>query len=269
MAMQKRPRWAVRYQQRYGPWAVVTGASSGIGREMAVLLAAAGMSLVLVARREGLLAQLATVLNRQYGVEVRAIAADLGTAAGLARVEAGTAALDVGLWVAAAGFGTSGGFLRADLAEEAEMLRLNCEAVLQQAHMFGLRFAKRGRGGMVLMGSVVGEQGTPFAAHYAATKSYVQVLGEGLHRELKPQGIDVLVSTPGPVHTEFAARAGMRMAVALLPGDVATATLAALGRRGLVAPGPLSWMLRLGLGLLPRSWRVRVMGFVMRRMSGA
>ena len=262
----QRPAWAPRYQQRYGPWAVITGASSGLGREMAVLLARAGLSLVLVARREGLLLQLAGALSRQHGVEVRTLVADLSTVEGMQRVALETAALDVGLLVAAAGFGSSGSFLTADLAAEAEMLRVNCEAVLRQAQVFAQRFAQRGRGGLVLMGSLAGCQGTPFSASYAASKAYVHTLAEGLHAELRAQGVDVVVSMPGPVHTEFAARAGLRMGMALLPADVASATLAALGRQGRVFPGWLSKLLGLGLGLLPRGWRVRAMGFFMRRM---
>jgi short-subunit dehydrogenase len=95
----------------------------------------------------------------------------------------------------------------------------------------------------VLLASLVGRQGTPGAAHYAATKAYVQTLAEALHAELAPTGIDVVASAPGPVHSGFAARAGMRMTAALDPADVAAATLEALGRRAVVTPGALSKLL--------------------------
>ena len=113
------------------------------------------------------------------------------------------------------------------------------------------------------MGSLVGFQGTPNAAHYAATKAYVQTLAEALHVEQAPVGVDVLSSAPGPTDSGFASRAGMRMGAALTPADVAGATLEALGRRSTVLPGALSKLLTYSLVPLPRWARVRVMGRVM------
>lgn len=260
-------RAALRLRTRYGPWAVVTGASSGIGRALAERLAEAGLHVVLVARRAGALEELAAGLAARHGGTTRVIAADLGSPGGLDAVEAGTADLDVGLLVAAAGFGTSGAFLEADVGDELAMLDVNCRAVVAQSLHFGRRFTARGRGGIVLMSSLVGRQGVPRAAHYAATKAYVQTLAEGLHAELRPHGVDVLASAPGPVHSGFGARAGMRMGVALTAADVAGPTLAALGRRTTVAPGLLSKVLTWSLAPLPRSARVRVMGVIMRGMT--
>lgn len=257
----------MRLRMRYGPWAVVTGASSGIGRELALRLAQAGMHLVLVARSQATLEQLAAELAARYAIEARVIAADLALATGVAAVEAGTRDLDVGLLVAAAGFGTSGPFLEAALDRELEMLDLNCRALTMLCHLFGRRFARRGRGGIVLLSSIVGFQGTPYAAHYAATKAYVQTLAEALHIELAPLGVDVLASAPGPTHSGFAARAGMRLSRALDPGDVAQSTLTALGRRSTVLPGALSKVLRAALAPLPRWAQVRIMGRVMRGLT--
>lgn len=256
-----------RLRRRYGPWAVVTGASDGIGRDMAVRLAEAGLSLVLVARRRDRLEALASELAARHGTAARVVAADLGTDEGVRAVEEGAAGLDVGLMVAAAGFGTAGSFLAADPAREADMLAVNCRAVLALSHHFGRRFAARGRGGMVLLGSVVGFQGVPHAAHYAATKAYVQSLAEGLHVELAPLGVDVLAAAPGPVNSGFAARAGMRMGAALDPSQVGQATLDALGRRTTVVPGLLSKVLTYSLATLPRFLRVRVMSRVMGGMT--
>ena len=111
---------------------------------------------------------------------------------------AGFRDLDVGLLVAAAGFGTSGPFLDSDLTQELEMLDVNCRALLSQSLHFGRRFAERGRGGLILLASLVGFQGAPFSANYAATKAYVQSLAEALHVELALRGVDVLASAPGP-----------------------------------------------------------------------
>lgn len=256
-----------RLRNRYGPWAVVTGASSGIGREMAIELAEAGLDLILVARSQATLEQMAADLAAQYGIETRVIAFDLSREAGVEAVESATRDLEVGLLVAAAGFGTSGAFLEASLKRELEMLYVNCRAVLEMSLRFGKRFAERGRGGILLMSSLVGFQGTPNAAHYAATKAYVQTLAEALHVELAPRGVDVLASAPGPTDSGFAARAGMRMGRTLKSADVARLTLDALGYRSTVLPGSLSKLLAYSLVPLPRGARVRMMGRVMGGMT--
>ncbi len=254
-------------RRRYGRWAVVTGASDGIGRAFAHRLAAAGLDLVLVARRGDVLHALATELSRRFGVEVQVVAADLGQRDGVAEVVDRTRTLEVGLLVAAAGFGTSGAFLDADLEQERDLLQVNCWAVLELAQVFGRRFADQGRGGLVLMSSLLGFQGVPLAAHYAATKAYVQTLAEALHVELARRGVQVIASAPGPTHSGFADRAGMTMGFAVRPDSVAEGTLAALGRRSTVRPGWLSWLLELSLAILPRWGRVRVLGQVMRNMT--
>jgi short-subunit dehydrogenase len=181
---------------------VVTGASSGIGREIALGLAEAGLNLVLVARRRDVLERLASDIGAHREGEIRVVAADLASESALETVEQATQDLDVGLLVAAAGFGTSGPFVDPSLAEEFEMLDVNCRAPLRMSLHFGPRFALRGRGGIVLMSSIVGFQGTPNAASYAATKAYVQTLSEALHVELAPQGVDVLASAPGPTERD-------------------------------------------------------------------
>lgn len=252
---------------RHGPWALVTGASDGIGQATAQRLAAQGFSLLLVARRADRLAMLAAELRAAHGVTVQCLALDLGTEAGLATLLHESAARDVGLLVAAAGFGTSGPFLAAPLREELAMLDVNCRAVLALTHEFGNRFAARGRGGIVLFSSLVAFQGVPHAAAYAATKAFVQSLAEGVAPELRARGVDVLAVAPGPVRSGFAARAGMRMGATDSPGAVAEGLVAALGRRALVRPGLLSKALEFSLSALPRRGRVWMMGRVMSGMA--
>ena len=262
-----RTRRQERFRARYGPWAVVTGASDGIGREMALRLAAAGLNLVLVARRRPVLDGMAAELRTRHRIETRVLDVDLANGDAMAAIEAGTRDLDVGLLIAAVGFGSSGPLLDAPLDRELEMLRVNCGAVLGLISRFGRRFAERGRGGVVLMSSLVAFQGVPLSANYAATKAYVQSLAEALHVEFAPLGVDVLASAPGPVRSGFASRAGMRMGAALEPATVARATLDALGRRTTVVPGLLSKVLTYSLVPLPRWARARVMGRVMRGMT--
>lgn len=256
-----------RITQRYGPWAVVTGASDGIGRAFARHLAAQGLHLVLVARRELALQALADELQRAHGTQCVVVATDLADLAAVHRLAEHTAALDVGLLVAAAGFGTSGPLLDADLGAETEMADLNCTSVMAQAWHFGQRFARRGRGGVVFMSSLLAFHGTPRAAHYAATKAYVQTLAEGLRVEWAPLGVDVVASAPGPIRTGFAARADLQMPQALPAEVVARVTMQALGRRTTVRPGWLSKLLGWSLAMLPRWGQVLVITQVMKGMT--
>jgi len=147
------------------------------------------------------------------------------------------------------------------------MLAVNCGAVLDLGLHFARRFARRRRGGLLLLSSVVAFQGTPRAAHYAATKAWVQTLAEGLCVELRPHGVDVLAAAPGPVNSGFADRAGMRMGRALRPEDIASEIVDALGRRNTVRPGGLSKLLGWSLATLPRALRVQVLARVMAGMT--
>lgn len=254
---------------KYGPWAVVTGASDGIGRAIALELAASGIHLVLVARRDAELQLLAQKLMTDHQIEARVMAADLASPAAIERVVRGTADISVGLFVAAAGFGTSGMFVEGDVDEELALVDVNCRAVLAMCHPFAKRFVAQRRGGIVLFSSLLGFQGVPRAATYAASKAFIQSFAEALRLELQPHHVDVLSCAPGPTHSGFAKRARMKMGLAATPQIVARASLRAIGRSGLVRPGWLSKFLELSLKLLPRWGRVRVLGLVMKGMASS
>lgn len=253
--------------QRFGPWAVVTGASDGIGRAFAVEAAAAGLNLVLVARRTRPLDDLAAELQRRHGIRCQVVTLDLGCPDAMPRLAAATAELEVGLLVAAAGFGSAGLLLEQSPEDEVDMVTVNCAVVLQQCLHFGARMVQRRRGGVILLSSVVAFHGTPWSVNYAATKAYVQSLAEGLRVEWAGQGVDVVACAPGPVASGFAQRAGMAMGQTVLPEVVARQTLAALGRQGTVRPGALSKLLGWSLGAAPRALRVFIMGRIMRGMA--
>lgn len=254
-------------QTKYGSWAIVTGASDGIGCAMAHELARAGLNLVLVARRRATLEHLASNLHQHYNIETRVIDADLSNPQSVQDVMAATHDLDLGLFVGCAGFGTSGRLIDSNLEQELNMIDVNCRAVLAMTQQFGQRFAQQKRGGIILMSSIVAFQGVPLAANYAATKAYIQSLAEGLHAEMAPLGVDVIASAPGPVHSGFAERAQMRLNQALQPETVARETLQALGRKTTVRPGILTKFLSGSLSMLPRSGRVRAMARVMKGMT--
>ena len=264
-------RWVAgaepRFVHRYGRWAVVTGASDGIGREFARSVAACGIDVVLVARRRDALDRFASELRCEYDVDTRTLAVDLTAPTAVDAVIDATGSLDVGLLVAAAGYGTSGAFLT--LARDAElgMIDVNCRAVTALSHAFGGRFAARGRGGIVLLSSLLAFQGVGRAATYAATKAFVQSLAEGLRVELAPAGVDVIAAAPGPTRSGFAARARMRMTRTTSAEVVARQTLAALGRRTTVRPGWLSKLLEWSLKPTPRGVRVRIVSRIMHGMT--
>ncbi|RIV23971.1 SDR family NAD(P)-dependent oxidoreductase [Fibrisoma montanum] len=256
-----------RLRQQYGPWAVVTGASSGIGLELARLLADAGLQLVINARQIERLAPVAQQLRETYGIDVRMVAADVSAPGGVQQLIDDTDGLDVGLLVLSAGFGTSGLFLRSNLDEEINLLRVNAEAVLSLTHHFGRRFAAQHRGGIILLSSMVAFQGVPYAANYAASKAYVQSLAEALALELKPDGVDVLAAAPGPVRSGFEQRANMAMTMSLTPEQVGVPILRALGRQTTVLPGWLTKLLVYALRTVPRWGKVRIMQQVMGGMT--
>jgi uncharacterized protein len=254
-------------RERFGQWAVVTGASDGIGRAFAVDLARAGMHLVLAARRVEALQALATQLEAEHGIRTRVVPCDLATDAGVRALEEQSAALDVGLLIAAAGFGSSGAFLDQALDSELSMIDLNCRAVAALSHHFGRRFVERKRGGIVLMSSILGFAGVPLSANYAASKAYVQSLAEGLRAELAPLGVAVLAVAAGPTATGFASRAKLQMGNAMSPAIVSQQSLRALGRMTTVRPGVITKILDGSLRTVPRLMRSRILGVVMRGMT--
>jgi short-subunit dehydrogenase len=254
----------------FGPWALVTGASEGIGLETCRQLAQRGLNLVMVARRGERLDVLANELELRYGIQCQPIAMDLSVRGATAALDLQTNELDIGLVAVAAGFGSIGRLVDQSLDTELDMVQVNISATLEASHRFGRRLASRGGGGIVLFSSVVAFQGVPGSANYAATKAYVQSLAEALHDELAPSGVRVLACAPGPVGTGFAARAGMRMGKALTPSQVVLPTLQALeSQRRTVRPGWLSKVLGWSLAMLPRSARIKVLGKVMQGMMPA
>lgn len=195
---------------RFGPWALVTGASSGIGKEFARQLAANGINIVLVARRATMLEDIGRDLAGRYGVDYRTVGVDLSEPGFLDRVIEVTADLDVGLLVSNAGTGLPGKLLTQDLESLHRNVALNTTAHLDLTHHFGRRLARRGRGGVVLVSALGAPHGLPNMANAAATKAYVSSLGEGLHIEFAQHNLNVSVLYPGPTDTPILAELGFQ-----------------------------------------------------------
>ena len=193
----------------YGPWALVTGASSGIGEEFARQAAASGINVVLVARRENRLEEVAAELTTRYDVQARAVAADLSRDGSLDAITGATSDLDIGLVISNAGTGNPGPFISLPRERLREIVQLNVITHLDLAHHFGQRLAQRGRGGIVLVSAVAAAGGLPYMANDSATKAYPLNLGEALHAELAPAGVNVTVHVPVLVNTPVVARIGL------------------------------------------------------------
>lgn len=227
-------------RERYGPWALVTGASSGIGEQFARQLVRAGFRLLLVARREDRLRDLRAELGRRRGREIEVLVADLAEPGAVERVVAGTVGHDVGLVVSNAGFGIKGAFESHDRDRIEAMLNVNVRAPLLLLHALLRRLRERGTAGIILTGSVEGEAPFPWSSAYAATKAFVHSFGMGLHGELAGTGVDVLVLAPGATDTEALTLQGFDAATLpslMSPAEVARQALRELGRTPLHVPG--------------------------------
>lgn len=227
------------------PWALVTGASSGLGVDFARQLAARGHNLALVARRREPMDALAATLVAEHGVEVVVEPEDLAAAGAADRLAARLAArgVEVEVLVNNAGFGLFGDFLAVDGARTDEMLRLNIVALTALTRTFAAAMAARGRGRILLVSSIGAYQATPSYAAYSASKAYVLLFGEALHRELAPRGVTVTVVSPGITATSFLAVSGQsatayqRMMMMRSADVVRTALGALFAGRTSVVPG--------------------------------
>src|ERR1700739_4095733 len=189
-------------KKRFGAGALVTGASAGIGKEFAQQIAASGITVVLVARRDALLTELGRAIAQEFHVQYRALAMDLSQEGFIAGLADATHDIDIGLVVSNAGTGNPGEFLKLDRQLLQETLRLGTMAHLEIAHHFGQKLAERRRGGIILAGAMGAENGVPIMANDGGAKAYVHSLGEALHYEFKPLGVYVTVLAAGFTDTE-------------------------------------------------------------------
>jgi short-subunit dehydrogenase len=256
---------------RYGPWALVAGASEGLGAAFARALAGRGLNVVLVARRAEVLEQVKEQIVRLGAVQVRCLPLDLARSDAPTEIEASVADLDVGLVVYNAAFAPIGPFLGIPLDEQLRAIDVNVRAPLTLAHRFGNRLAARGRGGLVLLSSLTAFQGSPFVATYGASKAFDLALAEGLWFELAPRGIDVLAVCPGATRTPgYLRRSPLGAPGELEPEQVVEAALTALGRGPLVIPGRFNRLASLLMRrMLPRRRTISIMGARTRRLDAS
>jgi short-subunit dehydrogenase len=238
------------FTARYGDWALVTGASSGIGSALARQIAADGTKVVLSARREDRLVALAGEIERDFEVETRVVVADLSESDGAQKLLAAVSDLEIGLLVNNAGLGYAGRFDLVDGERLRGLLRVNCEAPLMLTHALVQGMRERGRGGILFTGSVAGRQPLPLHSVYSATKAFDLFLGEALWAELRASNIDVLVLEPGSTETEFQAIAGELAHSGQSADEVAALGLRSLGEQPSVISGWRNWLRANAVGRL-------------------
>ena len=232
------------FAERYGPWAVIAGASEGTGRAFARQVAANGVNCILIARREGPLTALAEELRAQSGVDCITAAIDLAAPAACERIVAAVGERDVGLLVSNAGSDPNGAyFLDRDLATWTELVQRNVVTMMQCCHHFAPSMCARGRGGLLLVNSGACYGGSSFMAAYSASKAFTLCFGESLWTELRHDGVDVLTlvlqMTDTPAFRALLAEKGLPLPASIAsPEEVAETGLARL------AHGPVhNWAL--------------------------
>jgi uncharacterized protein len=264
----RRETWVYR-----GEWALVTGASAGLGEVFAHQLAARGMNVVLTARRTERLRTLAAALEKRHHVRTVVVQEDLASPGAATRLwSRASEGRFIHLLVNNAGFGAQGDFHRVDLARQTEMVQLNCTALLELAHHALGSMRARGRGGIINVASIAAFQPVPGLAVYAATKAFVLSLSEALWSENRDAGVRVIALSPGRTPTEFQEIAGTGDPSGAFglraPEQVVAAGLRALERgRGSVVPGLenhlATWLVR----LVPRSTLTRVVKRMVRAQT--
>ena len=257
-----------RLTRRYGDWGLVAGASEGLGAAFAEELAARGMNVMLLARRESALAEVGTRLADEYGVETRWRALDLADPQIVSKVEHACGDTAPGLLVYNAAYIPTGPFGELSQQQLETLARVNVLGPMALLRCLLGPMRARRRGAVVLMSSMTSIQGWPRLAGYAGTKAFNSIFGEALWYELGEEGIDVLVSCPGAISTPaYFRNFGRKTPGILSPRKVARATLDALGKGPRVVPGLLNrigWQLT--TRLMPRKAVIRLAGKAIKKV---
>ena len=249
------------FKEKYGPYALVAGGSYGLGAAFAEAIARRGLNVVLLARQEDRLQATAVRLKQTYGVDVIAFAADVAHYQSV-KQRLGELNVDIGLLVYDAAYAPIGPFKDVTEDQLARATEVNVRAPLLLTKLLSAPMIERGRGGIVLMSSLAGSQGSPNIAAYAATKSFNAILAEGLWKELGPHGVDVLACMAGAILTPGyqAAESAKPAPGTLKAKDVAEQTLNALGKGPIIVPGRVNKLARFILmRLLSRRAAIAIM----------
>lgn len=258
-----------RFKGQYGPWALVAGASEGLGAAFSEALAIRGLNLVLVARNEDKLRAFGQSLQNRHPVEVVCHPLDLADQADLKNFAEGLRE-EIGLLVYNAAYSPIGYFKDISVEDLGKIVDVNVKAPLILSKLLSQAMVAKKRGGIILMSSMSGLQGSPKIATYAATKAFNLVLAEGLWSELRKEGVDVLSSCAGAIRTPgYNQSKQSKDAPGTLDADVvAHRTLEALHKGPTVVPGATNKFARFLMSrLLPRKWAIAIMDQNTRHLS--
>lgn len=257
-------------RHRHGPWALVAGASEGLGAAFADGVARAGLDVILVARSEDKLRERARAIETTRGVRTLAVPMDLARPDVAEALGAAIGEREVGTLIYDAAYAPIGAFLEQPLADALKAVDVNVRGPLALTHALGGPMARRGRGAIVLVSSMSGFHGTALVATYAGTKAFGRIFAEGLWDELRERGVDVLASCPGAVRTpRYQASTDKEVGPVMESEAVVAETLAAIGEGPTLVPGRASRAARVLLGrLLPGRLAVRLMGRSTRTLYG-
>lgn len=245
------------FVKKYGPWAVITGATSGTGYLFADKLAEKGVNVVLVARDEEALQETRKMIEDRYHVQVKTFSTDLSSSASISDIEKITQHLEIGLLINNAGYSITGEFHRENWKDQSNLLETILKTPMALTHLFVNEMVKRGRGGVIFVSSSVAYTPTPLWSVYSAGKAALLSFGEAISQELKKYNVDVLTVCPGPMRTKFQEKAGISSPGLMNPEKVVSLSLRKLGAKTSLLPGLTNKIMFQVLGrILPKSIRL-------------
>ena len=253
-------------KEKFGSTALITGASSGIGKAYSEALAAEGVNLIIVARRENVLNEIADDLRLRYDIQIQVIALDL-VSHDAAEVIFNRAESEVDILVNNAGYGSYGYFDDLDIASETDMIDLNCRQVVSLTHRFLPSMKGNKRGAIICLSSVLGILPTPYMATYSATKAFNRYFAESLSGELRSQGISVQAVCPGDTLSDFRSSASFDKKLPTFkrtPQDVVRSSLSTLGSRTTITDGIINKIITKQPRFIPTRWIIAINEFIWR-----
>ena len=258
------------WKRRYGEWALVTGASSGLGADFVRQLAKKKMNIILVARRVDKMNAVAEEVENECSVKTQVIGQDLIKSDAVDNIKNKVGDKEIGVLINNAGYGMLGKFHENDYDYQIEMVKLNCVVPVALSHAFIDQMVKRGKGAVIFLASTAAYQGVPLFSVYAATKVFNLFLAEGLWGEYRKQGIDIMGLSPGYTTTEFQSHAHITHAKGPTPAkseNVVELAIRKLGKRPSIVHGALNYIGAFSSRLMPRGTSVKLSGAIMKMMK--
>ena len=255
-------------KENYGEWALVTGASSGVGKEMAKEIAKRGINVMLVARREALLQELAQEIEKSSKVKTKIIVADFADEHAVEQVILECSEYEVGLLINNVGYALTGEFSNNSMEDELALLNVNIKTPTLLAHHFSVKMKKREKGGIIFLSSIMALGAAANWASYNASKAHNLLLAEGIGEELKPYNVNVIALTPGSIKSGFGERSSTKaMPMALNPKRVAKCGLWMMGRKRTHTAGLINKIISLSTRITPRFINTKIFSFVVRMLN--